>query len=299
MSDLNPTEVYERYRRKELDAAAAVNFLKAIIESGSEANSRVQSVVLLGKFWLNKDEDFKFLENLATSDENSQVRLESMKLILQIFPDRKNTIEHIIKHEKFVDNLQSLYRTLEKMNSEDSKRILNEMEFIIGKKYSLNFKIVPKEAMALHLISMLTGLDAIHIHYWRDAACVAIKPRRGTVVELVLHNVNYTEIILLDFFPNLEYLTISSTDLTEIKNLESLTKLKYLNLYYNKISKIKGLEKLVNLEEIDLSYNPITKVEGLETLDKLKKVNFEDCNIEYDEIEAYFHKINKNNVKIY
>jgi len=192
-----------------------------------------------------------------------------------------------------------LYRTLEEINTEDSNKLLKEMELILGKEYSIKFKIVPKEAMALQLISMLTGLGAIHIDYWGDASCVAIKPKNGRIINLVIHGMEYSEIKCIDFFPELEYLTISSTNLTEIKYLDSLIKLKYLDLNYNKISKIKGLDKLVNLEELDLSYNPITNMEGLENLGKLNSVNFEECELETNTIEHYFQTINRKNIKIY
>ena len=300
MSDLNPTEIYRRYQRKELDKIVAVGYLKSIIENSNNENLRVQSVELLGEMNLEASEVFEFFEHLVTSDESNRIRLESLKIIVRDFLDKGiDAIHYVIKHERSADNLLFLYRTLEKINSEESKKMCNEMEFIIGKEYSIKFKIVPKEAMALHLISLLTGIEAIHSHYWRDASCVAIRPRKGKIYDLVIHDLKYSEIKCIDFFPDLEYLTISSTDLTEIKNLESLIKLKYLDLNFNKITKIKGLNKLVNLEELDLSYNPITNIEGLENLNKLSSVNFEECELDYTKIEQYFQKLSRKNIKIY
>ena len=49
MRDINPTEIYRRYQHKELDKAAAVGYLKSIIESSNEKDLRVRSVELLGK----------------------------------------------------------------------------------------------------------------------------------------------------------------------------------------------------------------------------------------------------------
>ena len=300
MSDINPTEIYRRYQLKELNKVAAVGYLKSIIENSSNEESRVQAVEFLGKVDLEAGEDYEFFENLITSDESNRLRLESLKIIVRVFFDEGiDVIHYVIKHESSADNLLYLYRTLEEINSEESNRMLNEMEFILGKEYSIKFKIVPKEAMALKLISLLTGIEAIHRHYWLDASCVAIRPRKGKINNLVIHDVKYSEIKFIAFFSDLEYLTISSTDLTEIQNLESLIKLKYLDLYNNKITTIKGLNKLVNLEELDLSYNPITNIEGLENLGKLRSVNFEECELEYSKIEQYFQKLNKKNIKIY
>ena len=300
MSDVNPTEIYRRYERKELDKTAAVGYLKSIIEISTDDEMRVQSVEIFGKMDLGADETFEYFEHLLTSDESSYVRLESLKIIVRDFLDIGiEAIHHVIKHEKSVDNLLFLYRSLENINSAESIKMLNEMEFNLGREYSIKFKIAPKEAMALQLISLLTGLEAIHSHYWGDASCVAIRSKKGKIIDLVIHDVRYSEIKCMDFFPDLEYLTISSTNLTEIKNLESLTKLKYLDLYYNKITTIKGLNKLVNLEELDLSYNPITNIEGLENLVKLKSVNFEECKLNYSIVEQYFQKLNRKNIIIY
>ena len=301
MSDLNPTEIYHRYQRNELDKALAVDYLKSIVESSSDEELRKSSVEFLGEMDLDASEIYEYFEQLLTSDESSYVRLESLKIIVRNYLNIGiDAIHyHVVKREKSANNLLFLYRTLEEINTEDSNKLLKEMEFILGKEYSIKFKIVPKEAMALQLISMLTGLGAIHIDYWGDASCVAIKPKNGRIIDLVIHGMKYSEIKCIDFFPELESLTISSTDLTEIKNLDSLIKLKYLDLYYNKISKIKGLDKLVNLEELNLSYNPITNIEGLKNLGKLRSVNFEECELEYNKIEHYFQTINRKNIKIY
>jgi Leucine-rich repeat (LRR) protein len=250
---------------------------------------------------LEANEIYEYLEQLLTSDESSYVRLESLKILVRNYLsiDIDAIHYHVIKREKSANIMLLLYRTLEEINTEDSNKLLKEMELILGKEYSIKFKIVPKEAMALQLISMLTGLGAIHIDYWGDASCVAIKPKNGRIINLVIHGIKYSEIKCIDFFLELESLTISSTDLTEIKNLDSLIKLKSLDLYYNKISKIKGLDKLVNLEELDLSYNPITNMEGLENLGKLRSVDFEKCELEYNNIKHYFQTIHRKNIKIY
>jgi len=219
MSDLNPTEIYRRYQRNELDKALTIDYLKSIIENSSDVILRVRSVELLGEMNLGVGEIYEFLEQLLTSDKSSYVRLESLKIIVRNYLDIGiNAIHNVIKREKSADNLLFLYRSLEEINTEDSNKLLKEMEFILGKEYSIKFKIVAKEAMALQLISMLTGLGAIHIDYWGDASCVAIKPKNGRIINLVIHDIKYSEIKFIDFFPELEYLTISSTDLIEIEN---------------------------------------------------------------------------------
>ena len=70
MSDLNPTEVYCRYQRNELDKDLAVSYLKSIVETSSDEELRVRSVQLLGEMDLDVSEVFEFFEQLLTSDLN-------------------------------------------------------------------------------------------------------------------------------------------------------------------------------------------------------------------------------------
>ena len=154
MSDLNPTEIYERYQRKELDAAATLDYLKSIIESGSEAESRVRSVELLGKFDLNKLEDFKFLENLVTSDIDENVRLASVRIIIAKFlVEGENLLKWVFKNEKSANCLLETYNTIANSASVSAKDLLLSMEETIGLKYLVEYNLLPKEAMALELLS--------------------------------------------------------------------------------------------------------------------------------------------------
>ena len=61
MSDLNPTEIYRRYQRNELDKALAVNYLKSIIESSNDDDLRVRTVKFLGEMNLKAGDVFEFL----------------------------------------------------------------------------------------------------------------------------------------------------------------------------------------------------------------------------------------------
>jgi len=50
MSDMNPTEIFRRYQRNELDKAVAINYLKSFIEGNREAELRmwlVESLLII------------------------------------------------------------------------------------------------------------------------------------------------------------------------------------------------------------------------------------------------------------
>ena len=118
MSDINPTELYRRYQRKELDKAAVIGYLKSFIESSSDEDLRVRSVELLGEMNLEAGEVFEFFEHLVTSDESNHVRLESLKNIVRDFFDKGiESIRYVINHENSADNLYKLYKEVETVES--------------------------------------------------------------------------------------------------------------------------------------------------------------------------------------
>ena len=280
MTDVNPTEIYRRYERNELDEVAAVGYLKSIIEGSNNEDLRVRSVEILGKMDLKAGEVFQFFEHLISSDENSQVRLESLKIIVRNFLHKSILIiHHVIKHEKSADNLYGLYKELENVKSKGAISLKNDMELFLGDKYIKKFNLIPREAMALQIIELEVGTEATHVFYWHDASVFAVEPKNGKVVDLVIYDYNFSEIKYLDLFSQLDSLTISSAGVKEIANLQTLRNLKFLDLSLNEIREIKGLDSLTKLKTFYVNDNPIRKIEGIDHLKDLKDFNFEETLI--------------------
>jgi len=230
---------------------------------------------------------------LVTSDKSNYVRLESLKIIIRDFLDKGiDAIHYVIKHESSADNLYALYKELETMESEVGGSLKNEMEQSIGEKYINKFNLIAKEAMALQLIDLVVGVEAVHKIYWHDASCFAVKPENGKVVDLVIYEFNFPEIKYLDLFSQLNSLTISDAGVKEMANLQTLKNLKYLDLSFNEIREIKGLETLTELETLNVNDNPIRRIEGIDHLKHLKDVNFEETLIsEGDYYDFYYQFI--------
>lgn len=306
MSDINPIEIIRRYERKELDRATAVGYLKSIIESGSTAESRVRSVELLGKFGLDKPEDFKFLENLVTSETDENVRLVSVGIIVDKFlEEAEDLLKWVFKNEKSADCLLDIYNALASCVSGFAKDILYSMEETIGMNKLIQYDLLPKEAMALELLGRhLCAIE--HIYKQKEWIFNGLKVKNNHVFSLEIE-MSYNKINskFFSLFSNLQKLRLFDCELTDyycvrnlssllitgteeghinsiydLKGLETLTNLKVLNLSGNRISEIKNLENLINLMSLNLSENNIIEIEGLDTLVQLEVLNLEHNNLE-------------------
>jgi len=305
MSDLNPTEIYRRYRRNELDKALAVDYLKSIIESSSEEDLRMRSVEFLGEMNLDAGEIFEYFEQLITSDLNEEVRLVAVKAIINNFLEKgERLLKWVIKHERSCDCLLGIYHTLSSKESIHVEDLLILMEESIGKNYLISHDLLPKEAMALellgrHLCNLYIFLEA---KKWKFYDLKIMNQRVVSIkIENLYNSINskffslfsgLQELILYDCKLNdafhlcrLSRLIINGTEegqldsIDEIKGFENLKNLRELDLNINNISKITKLEMLTNLVKLDLSQNEIKEIKGLETLINLEILNLEWNNI--------------------
>ena len=153
MSDLNPTDIYRRYRRNELDKLLAVDYLKSIIESSSDEELRKSSVEFLVEMDLDASEIYELFEHLITSDLNEKVRLVAVRAIINNFIEKgESLLKWVIKHERSCDCLIGIYFTLSSKKSVLIEDLLLLMEESIGKDYRISHDLLPKEAMALELL---------------------------------------------------------------------------------------------------------------------------------------------------
>ena len=306
MTDLNPTEVYRRYRRKELDAAEAIDYLKTIIESGSKADSRVRSMEYLAKLELNKPKDFEFLESLVTSDTNKDIRLIGAKIIINYFLEKgENLLKWIFRNEKSPDCLLGIYNTIASNKSVLAKNLIQLMEETIGKYYLIHHDLLPKEALALELL----GKHLCEVYIFAKSKkwyFENLKIKHQEVISIKIENLHSSinskffgllsglqELILYDcklsdafFLGEISRLRINGIEegplgsIDEIEGFENLANLKELDLSINSISEITKLEKLTNLIKLNLSHNDIKEIKGLDTLKKLEVLNLECNNIQ-------------------
>jgi len=316
MTDLNPTKIYRRYQRKELDKALAVAYLKSIIESSSDEESRVRSVELLGEMDLDAGETFEFFEQLLTNDPSDLLKSEVITILYRDF--REISKEGLIKFFEggaSPDCLLGVYISLADKKSESNEDLLLFMEETIGLKRLIKYDLIPKEGMALELLGRhLSTLASLYERKEWDFKYLIIKDQRVLSIEIEslydtinskffslfanLQKLRLYDCKLADYYnlKNLTSLLIKGNEggylhsIDELIGLESLIKLKKLDLGRNYLPEIKNLEHLENLRHLDLSENEISEIGGLESLVQLEVLNLEHNDIK--EIKNLEHLVN-------
>jgi len=305
MSDLNPTEIYRRYQRNELDKLLAVDYLKSIIESNSEEESRVRSVEILGEMNLDAGEVFEFFEQLVTSDLNEKVRLTAAQVVINNFLEKgEKLLRWVFQHEQSCECLLGIYNTLSSKETALVEDLLSLMEETIGKKYLVYHDLLNKEAMALELLGQhLCNLYVFfELEKW-NFTDLTIKNQRvvSIRIENLYNSINskffslfsgLQELVLIDcklsdafYLSAISSLRITGTEegrldsIDDIKGFEKLKNLRNLDLSTNNISEITKLENLTNLVNLNLSHNNISEIKGFETLKNLEVLNLEFNNI--------------------
>ena len=297
MSDLNPTEIYRKYQRKELDKAVAVAYLKSFIESSNDEDLRVQAVDLLGEMDLDVGEVFKFLEYILTSEIEVKVRGTVAELIIQKYLEQgEKTILWCFNNEKSLDCLLVIFRSLQIQKNQISKSLIKSMELILGKEYIYDHGIMPREAMALKFLEMIVNFKILderkfpnphHVH-------VSYRVKNRHVISLSINEVECNELIFLDMFPYLKILSISIAYLKKIDGFYNLKILEYLDLHANDLWELPSLEGLIKLRKLIIDTNPISKLNGIEKLKQITEIELYKTYIPHPEREKIKNHIISN-----
>ena len=129
MSDLNPTEIYHKYQRKELDKTLAVSYLKSFIENSNDEDLRVRSVELLGGMDLDVSEIFEFFEHLLTIGTSEILKSEVITILYRDFREiSKQRLLTFFKGGASPDCLFRVYNALAHKKTESVDGLINFME---------------------------------------------------------------------------------------------------------------------------------------------------------------------------
>ena len=188
MSDLNPTEIYRRYQRNELDKALAVDYLKSIIESSSDEKMRVQSVELLGEMNLGVGEIFEFFEQLTTSDLNEKVRKVTARLVIANYLDvSEDLLKWIFKHEQSVDCLLEIQKALLFNKNQKQEVLLSVFETSFNNRFPDSY-YWKREEMGIGQVERLLGKIQPYLFddiFYEDLDTVALDRLFDEIVETV------------------------------------------------------------------------------------------------------------------
>jgi len=187
MTDLNPTDIYHRYQRNELDKAQVVDYLKSIIESSRDEELRVQSVEILGEMNLKAGEIFEFFEQLLTSDLNEKVRIVTAKLIVTNYLDvSEDLLKWIFKQEQSVDCLLEIQKALLIDINQKQRELLSVFETIFNNRFP-DFNYWKREEMGIGQAERLLGKIQpylIDVMFYDDLDILALDKLFDEIVEL-------------------------------------------------------------------------------------------------------------------
>ncbi|MFX0000538.1 MAG: hypothetical protein ACFE9Q_08865 [Candidatus Hodarchaeota archaeon] len=317
--DLTPKRIYEELGNSKINKFRAYDILISLIENSESEEIRISAIKYLEKIEVNPEHLFNLLENLLISDSNSEIRNRAAKFLKNSFLEKSfNTFKWVIKHETDYECLIIAIRSLEEINSNESKLILiNEIKKITrikilnkerkteNKKFK---KVIKKFIKTKKLINFThTELGEILINYLTIFNLInqypnvyyELDPQNGLIRELDLsdymeyevkgtpfgwkNNIqSIKEIIGLKYLKKLKKIDLSNNLITDAKDLLNLKELTHLILRNNKIIEKENLnyfKRLSNLEFLDLRGNELAKKIKLNEFDPKINVLLTDSHI--------------------
>lgn len=295
MRNLNYNEIYDAYKRNQINKSLAVEKLIFLLEKDENKDSTNKFAKFLIEIYHLNDEKSKELIRFMAGKigthymENYQVEpIEAigLKLLESISNDEIFFTRYGLDGHSYI----TFYLEHSHVSEIYAKNLFPDLEILVlfsklkelfiddHESYNFNFngldKLTNLEVLTLDIIG-LKNIEDLH-------GLVNLTNLR----ELHILSTSIAKIKFLSQLKKLEKLSISGeinyffhSEISEIEGLENLIKLKELNLYSNKIYEIKGLETLLNLESINLSGNKITEIKNLDKLTRLKKLNLRSNKI--------------------
>ncbi len=303
--NLTPEDIFQKYQNEELDRKTSINFLIFLIENSNDETMRVESLKTIGKIQTFDDELYEFIENLLISDSNLDIRCHTAEIIRAYYGEKSlSLLTWVLKHEKSIECLAIIVKTLIEIDTPDSKNLLfEEVEKIkklkqlhVGSIVSTNhFRKQIKELFRKNKKKDVSSvvLGEVLLNFW---TLLGIKKTFFSVYyELVNSRVVTLDLSDVEFEVRgwkAEYKN-NITQLSEIPGLHHLTSLERLYLSNNKISDVEGLEELLNLSYVDVSNNKIEYVKNLDIFKALPRLKHVKLNGNPIVNKINFHELNK------
>jgi hypothetical protein len=285
--DLNVNQVLRRYYLSDLKRAEVIKTLILILDNSDNEKERISSLITLADLEIYSSKYFESLERLMITDLNETIRNLAIIHMGQNFLKKAfQPMKWALNHEKSYTPLISIIEVLDKMATEESKKL-------IRKKLSQVINEHKKDYLSRYF-SMIKRLE-----YKIDLLSLSHAHLSSILINLL------TIINLSKLYPNIDYkidkesLILNELDLSDlelepkglpfgwknnIKNISDVTglvnlkDLKCLNLSNNQIEHVNGITDLKNLEYLDLSNNKIQDINELKVFNQLSKLRILDLH---------------------
>ncbi|MFX1468117.1 MAG: leucine-rich repeat domain-containing protein [Promethearchaeota archaeon] len=329
--EINPSKIYEKYIKNELDKQSATELLLSLAEGSNNANIRVESIKKLGLLGSIGKNTYKFLEYLLISDSNEAVRNASALILKKLFLDKAlEPMKWALIHEESTFCLKTIHKAVieiinnlvKNQNHFTELQLLEEVKKIRKKDFRLGFelmceskdiKAILKSELADILINYFTTLY-LEKTYWRlkykIEKCKITKLdfifKGLTSIPKLIKNLSSLRVLILRynqlvFLPNwisslksLESLNLNVNNLKCIpESIGDLKTLKELYLWKNELKEIpKSIGKLQNLQILNLRLNQLKNLPNtIGNLLSLRELDLHDNQLK--EIPPSIQYLNK------
>lgn len=289
--ELKPSTVYEEYISNRLDKFTAIKHLTSIIENYDSDEVREDSIKILSKMKLIRENLFNLFENLLLSDSSENIRnAAAIYLSEHHLNDSLIAFKWSIQHEMFYQCLLTIVKALVKINSTESKAVLIEhLKKIRNTKY-LNPEIGYENKRYKKALKSLIKRNKIITYSPKHLGDILINffTIKKLIDEIpnVYFELNMSNLLVekLDLSDYLEF-EVKGTpwgwknnieSLSKITGLKNLLNLQSLNLSNNHIKDIKDLVDIKSLIYLDLSNNKLSDPQNIEYLKQLPLLEFID-----------------------
>ncbi|MFX1425402.1 MAG: leucine-rich repeat domain-containing protein [Promethearchaeota archaeon] len=287
----NPRQIYERYRKGELDRSSLVEIFKSIIEDETVLINRISAIEFLGQIKPFSNKLYRVLEYCVISDLNPEIRSAAVNAIINNYLELGfESVKWVISHDKSNLVLMNIFRLLDQKVDDTSKVLVEE----IFQRFSNIFQVVPLEVkflidlfIALNQIGKSLDLNTNYTHKFsfKNAslhhcntgfyAPKMIGVRNKHVYTLMLGGFELKELPKsISLLRKLRFLTIYNTDLHGLpKSIQKLKQLSCLKLSRNKFKKLpKSISKLANLRSLILNEDSLKYIP--KWIGKLQRLSF-------------------------
>jgi hypothetical protein len=261
---LNPNIIYQKILTNTITRIEGIGYLISIIEKSDNTNARLESLKILYRMEARDHIVFKTLENCLISDEYEEVRIISVKIILENFLEAgEKCLEWALLNDKSSAFLKFFgkmlnnpamdrYATLYSIYLQRLKRIAEKLDLVSEE--------VP------FLLDLEFSLDNYTSFNWNsndkliynDYVMFRIQDRHILELSISLRNSIPSSINLLKSLKNLNLSCNYLTDLPD--SLNDLTNLESLDLSWNNFKVVPDvLNELKSIEKINFQNNLIQK----------------------------------------